>query len=228
MRPLLFITVYFSASCFGQTYKKFTDFSTKQLNSNQTGLSKYYQHFLTLITKRDTSYLKEKLTKTKADKIYIIEGYNFENGKYSIFEEYKLKSNPNDPLGNSEFYLDKKLQPFYSSYFLYKVVSLRKDSISIDTIFPRKYRYGAGCVITDTTFKIFNDLKQKAAQDGIAIEKYCRIETLIDRTNNKIFIKYYFPVSGQREFESLGAGFATDYPPGLDFWLFASPYYVDE
>ena len=180
------------------------------------------------MSKRDTSYLKEKLTKTKADKIYIIEGYNFETGRYSIFEEYKLKDNSSELTGLSEFYLDKELQKITSSYFLYAPISLKKDSFSIDTIFPRKYRYGGGCVITDTTFRIFRDLEQKAKQDGIVIETYCRIETLIDKATNKIFIKYYFPVSGQREFENRGVGMMTDYPPGLDFWLFASPYFVDK
>ncbi|MBN8701268.1 MAG: hypothetical protein J0L54_16795 [Chitinophagales bacterium] len=228
MRPLFFIAAFVTASCYGQTYQRFSEFTTKQLLTHQIELSQYYNNFQKLILKRDTAYLKEKLTKIKADKVYIIEGYNFETNKYSIFEEYKLDNSSFLLLGNSIFFLDKLPQVFSGSLFLYDSTVLSKSISIIDTIFPRKYRYGAGCVISDTTFKIFADLETKAKQDGIVIEKYCRVETLIDNRTNMISVKYLFPIKGQREFESQGVGMLTDYPPGLDFWLFASPYYVDK
>lgn len=228
MRLLFFIAALVTASCYGQTYQRFSDFTTKQLQTHQIELSQYYNNFQKFILKRDTAYLKEKLTKIKADKVYIIEGYNFETKKYSIFEEYKLDNSSFQLFGNSIFFLDKLPQEFAGNFFLYDSTVLTQSTSGVDTIYPRKYRYGAGCVISDTTFKIFADLENKAKQDGTVIEKYCRIETLIDNRSNKISVKYFFPVIGQREFESRGIGMLTDYPPGLDFWLFASPYYVDK
>jgi hypothetical protein len=228
MRYLLFIATFVTASCYGQTYQSFSNFTTKQLLTHQIELSQYYDNFQKLIANRDTAYLKEKLTKIKADKIYIIEGYNFETNKYSIFEEYKLDNSSFELFGNSIFFLDKLPQEFAGTFFLYDSALLTKSISGIDTIYPRKYRYGAGCVITDTTFRIFDELENKARQDGVVIEKYCRIETLVDNISNKVFTKYFFPVKGQREFESKGIGMFTDYPPGLDFWLFASMYYVDK
>lgn len=228
MRALFFIAAFVTASCYGQTYERFADFTNKQLLTHQKELSSYFDNFQKLISERDTAYLREKLTKIKADKIYLIEGYNFETNKYSIFEEYKLDNSSFQLFGNSIFFLDKLPQEFAGNFFLYDSTLLTSNISNVDTIYPRKYRYGSGCVITDTTFKIFADLENKAKQDGIVIEKYCRIETLIDNKSNKISVKYFFPIKGQREFEDRGIGMLTDYPPGLDFWLFASPYYVDK
>lgn len=233
MKPLIVISFLFSTGCYGQSFKKLQTLSSTYLfNLKDSFPIEYYNAFQTLLTKRDTAYLKHQINSTKANLIYLIEGYNFKTDRYSLFEEYKHpQSNPpnNYYCSFSIFLLDKKVvKNMQGSYFLFDTVHLRNDNFSIDTIFPRKYRYGGGCVITDSTSKIFADLEEKAKKDGIVIEEYCKIETLIDKTSNKIFIKYYFPISGQREFESRGIGMLTDYPQGLDFWLFVSPYIVDK
>ena len=213
--------------CYGQTYEKYSAFTLKQLDNNKVKLPKYGSYFSILISKRDTAYLRAKLNETDATRIYLIEGYNFETEQYSLFEEYKLDSKTFSYPGNNSFYLDKKILNMYTDYFLYDTTSVLEDKALTDTIFPRKYRYGAGCIVTKMTSDIFNQQRQKAINDGVVAEKYCRIETLIDKTTNKIIVKYFFPVRGQREFESEGVGQGTDWPAGLDFWLFASPYIID-
>jgi hypothetical protein len=227
MRPLFIIALFLTLKSYGQTYDKFRDFTSAQVEFHKNELTSYEKYFKLLLKQRDTSYLREKISNSKADKIYIIEGYNFQTDKYSIFEEYKNSDTSFQYWGNSEFYLDKEKQKYGFYYFLYDTLKLLKDYSKIDTIFPRKYRYGAGCVINNKTKHVFNRLRKKAKKDGNVIESYCRIETLIDKRTNKILVKYYFPVAGQRECD-LRAGMFSDYPESFDFWLFASPFYADK
>ncbi|MBP6431538.1 MAG: hypothetical protein KA319_07215 [Ferruginibacter sp.] len=226
MRPLLIIALLLTIKSYGQTYDKFINFTSTQIELHKNELTNYEKYFALLFKKRDTSYLREKISNSKADKIYIIEGYNFKTDKYSIFEEYKNSDTSFQYWGNSEFYLDKEKQKYGGYYFLFDTLKLFNDNSKIDTIFPRKYRYGAGCVISDKTNRIFKRLRKKAKSDGLVIETYCRVETLIDKRTSKILVKYCFPIRGQRECD-LRAGMFSDYPESFDFWLFTSPYYAD-
>jgi hypothetical protein len=226
MRTLIIIALFLTVKTYGQTYEKFEFYTTSQIGLHKNDLTEFYKYFETLFKKRDTTYLKEKISNTKADKIYLVEGYNFKTDKYSFYEEYKIIDTSFQHWGKSEFYLDKEKQKLGGNYFLFDTLKLFNDNAQIDTIFPRKYRYGAGCVISNKTKRIFKRLSKKAKKDGIVIEDYCKVETLIDTRTNKISVKYCIPVKGQRQCY-LRAGMMYDYPESFDFWLFASPYYSD-
>lgn len=222
---LFFIIIICASNTYGQTFEKFQVFTTSQIDLYQDELTEYYQQFTTLFKKRDTFYLKEKLSGAKADKIYLIEGYNFKTGQYSLFEEYKVSSNSSRNFITSDVFLDKKEQSYGNYYFMFDSTGIDSDQSYIDTIFPRKYRYGAGCIVTDEGMRIFRRLKKKAKNDGLVKETYCRVETIIDKRTNRISVKYCFPVYGKREYD-LRAGMGTDYPESFDYWLFVSPYYA--
>jgi hypothetical protein len=226
MRTLFIIVLLLTLKSYGQTYDKFINLTSTKIGLHKDELNNYEEYFAVLVKKRDTSYLREKISNSKADKIYIIEGYNFKTDKYSIFEEYKNSDTSIQYWGKSEFYLDKEKQRYGGYYFLFDTLKLLNDSSKIDTIFPRKYRYGAGCVYSNKAHRIFKRLRKKAKRDGIVIETYCRIETLIDKRTNKILVNYCLPIRGQRECD-LKVGMFSDYPESFDFWLFASRYYAD-
>ena len=225
IKILFFIAIICTSRTYGQTFEKFQVFTTTQIDLYQEELKEYNQQFATLFKKRDTSYLREKLSDAKADKIYLIEGYNFKTGQYSLFEEYKVSINSSGKFITSEVFLDKKEQSYGNYYFLFDSTGIDSDQSYIDTIFPRKYRYGAGCIVTDEVMRIFRRLKKKAKKDGVVKETYCRVETIIDKRTNGISVKYCFPVYGKRECD-LRAGMGTDYPESFDYWLFVSPYYA--
>lgn len=227
MKLALLGLIFITNASYGQTYQKFESLSLAQLKLNKERLSSYYESFSELISRRDTAYLRKQLTETKATKIFIIEGFNFETKNYSLFEEYKLDNNVFPKWSDSKLLVDKKIIKHPGSYFLGDADNLYKDKSAVDSIPPRKYRYGGGCIVSDTTYMLFKALREKAEKDGFVIEKYCRVETLIDKRTNRFLVKYCFPVQGKREFESRGVGMMTDWPPGLDFWLFVSPLFVE-
>lgn len=233
MKSITVILLLISLQSFGQIYKKFEESSLIGLEKIKTQVPlEYYSYFKTLISKRDSNYLRKNLSREDIGKAYLIEGYNFETNKYGLFEEYYANYNTkiNEENYNiSLFYLDKQqLVDIYESYFLYQAPDLKQDNYLTDTIYPRKYRYGAGDAVTDSMLSIFGKLERKADADGIVIEKYCRIETMIDLKTKCIQMRFCFPVTGQREFKSYGVGMMTNYPAGLDFWLFVSPYFIDK
>ncbi len=226
MRPLFIIILFLSTNGYSQVSSKFLEYTTSQIALHKESIEKFCIHFQKLFEKRDTAYLIDKLNNTKADIIYIIEGYNFATGKYGIFEEYKT-ADKRWWLDTSLVFLDKQRQTFPGNHGLYDTSVISVDTSFVDKILPRKYRYGAGCVVGKDCKKIFKRLRKKANKDGLVIEPYCRVETIIDKRTSKIQVKYFIPVAGQRECD-LRIGLFSDWSEGLDFWLFVAPHIVDK
>lgn len=140
MRHTLFIVLFFASKLSAQSFEKFRDYTSLQLASHKGDLEEYYQYFKTLIGKRDTAYLKERISTVNSDKIYLIEGYNFKTGQYSFFEEYAICDSLSNFCGTGNVYLDKKQEPYGRWYFMLDTVVLQDDYSKIDSILPRLYR----------------------------------------------------------------------------------------
>ena len=178
-----------------------------------------FRHFKALIDRRDTQLLKERLHASPASIIYIIEGYNFKKNKYARFEEYIL-SPGNDFPDKQKTYLNNKESPFLVNFsFRIDKSWLESPPYNIVPLYPRKYQYGTGCVISKRKIRLTNKLRKKAARDGVVVEPYCKIETIIFTEEKKIIYLYMMPKPGKRETYFV-SGMNTEWPAGLDFWLF--------
>jgi hypothetical protein len=100
---------------------------------------------------------------------------------------------------------------------------LESPPYNIVPLYPRKYQYGTGCVISKRKIRLTNKLRKKAARDGEVVEPYCKIETIIFTKEKKIIYLYMIPKAGKRETYFV-SGMNTEWPAGLDFWLFPTRY----
>ena len=222
MKRLILILTFYPLFAVSQNAGNFQLHTIAQLGHFKNNIDKkYYKAFQQLMSKRDIPALKKRLDTLHADLVYIIEGYNFETGKYGIFESYWFCCKPLPVY--IEFLDGKRVAGQYSRCILCTDMGPPYDPTDkIDTIFPRQYKFGGGCIVTDSTEKIFASLREQAKKDGVVIESYCKIETVIDRKTNQLFSSYMVPVKGERTFQSLGYGDGTEWPAGLDFWLFVT------
>jgi hypothetical protein len=180
-----------------------------------------FKHFTSLIDRRDTQLLKKRLHTIPASIIYIIEGYNFKKNKYAQYEEYIL-SPANDIKDKLKTYLNNKELPFFFTSFRIDTSWQESSLYNIVPLYPRKYQYGTGCVVSKRKIRLINKLRKKAEQEGVVVEPYCKIETIIFTKEKKIIYLYMIPRPGKRETYFV-SGMNTEWPAGLDFWLFPTP-----
>lgn len=160
MKFLLVMLVFLPFIGFAQTSAKFQAHTLAQLDRFKPAIDKkYYDVLRTLISRRNLLRLGTRLDSLNTDIVFIIEGYNFETGRYSIYESYQ-----DTCFSNScciEFLDGQRITEANNSGCTFSLDA--KDSTSqvnkVDTIFPRKYRYGGGCIITEATAKNFAALR---------------------------------------------------------------------
>ena len=223
MKSLIFLVLFVPFTVFGQSFKDVEKlFASSLFSIKDSSIHDHYSHFATLSSKRNINRLKARYENLNATSVYIIEGYNFKTGKYSVFEQYNF-SPALDMFADCRTFLNGKELKGNTKWALsFDSSLLYMDTICLGKFYPRVYRYGMGCEGTRQKEKLADQLTKKAKADGIVTESYCRVETFILRDEYKIVIKYLIPVPGQRRAE-INAGMLSDWPPGLDFWLFVSP-----
>ena len=219
MKTISLILIFLPLFCFSQSFEEINASSSYDINSKfikDKISNEYLIYFAELLKNRDTTFLKIHIDTTQSDVIYLIEGFNFATNEYSIFESYQYNNYCLEFLDGNNI----STEDFCHFNFHNKFIPRK----TIDKISPRCYRYGVGNNKIDKTQNIISDLKLKAKKDGLIIETYCKLETLIYRKQNIILITYLTPIKGTRKFINYGT--MKNWLPSLDFWLFPTPKYL--
>jgi len=105
---------------------------------------------------------------------------------------------------------------------------LASPAFRIDSLYPRVYQMGMGCVVTRQMQRVARRLQKKAKKDGVVQESYCRIETIFLTSENRIITRFLVPVACKRK-TLIRSGFGTDIAKaGLEYWLFRSSYFTGD
>lgn len=228
MKLAFLILLLFGLNSNAQIAEDLNSQTKKHLLAVKDGLtSTEYQHFLTLISKRDTASLMRRFRELDALNIVLIEGYHFKTGKYGIFEEYHFTPFGNTSWNSKAFLNNLPADKLYSSYYL-DSSKIKSPAYRIDSLYPRVYQMGMGCVVTRQMQRAARRLQKKAKKDGVVLESYCRIETIFLKSENRIITRFLVPVAGQRK-TLIRAGFGTEIlKAGLEYWLFRSNYLLGD
>jgi hypothetical protein len=181
------------------------------LDSIKNGLDReQIKYFDSLISKRE-DYQTQKRIDTTNSVVLIVEGYNFSERKYGIQEEFLFDNNHIYSYENDV----KEIGVSFNDYedFIKPVLSKK----TLDFIKPRKYTAVFGCSPTKRTIRKSRKIEKMALKEGIILEKYVKISTLIDKRTGKIKVSFLIPKAGKREVRiSYGPFYSQN---KLEYWL---------
>jgi hypothetical protein len=196
---------------FAQKKTTWNEVTIKTLDSikNELGYEQI-KCFDLLISKRE-EYQTQKRIDTTNSIILIVEGYSFSERKYGIQEEFLFDNNHIYSYEND----GKDIGVSFDDYedFIKPVLSKK----TLDFIKPRKYTAVFGCSPTKRTIRKSRKIEKMAVKEGVILEKYVKILTLIDKRSGKIKVSFLIPKAGKREVRiSYGPLYSEK---KLEYWL---------
>ncbi|MFI0431268.1 hypothetical protein [Mariniflexile sp. HMF6888] len=196
---------------FAQKKNSWNEITIKTLDSIKTELQpEQVKYFNLLISKREDYQTQKRIDTTNAT-ILIVEGYNFSEKKYGIEEKFLFDNNhiysyENDTQGIGVSFND------YEDF-----IEPTQNKKNLDSINPRKYTAVFGCSPNNRTIRKSRKIVKMAENEGVVLEKYVKIVTLIDNRTDKIKISFLIPKAGKREVQiSYGPFYAET---ELEYWL---------
>lgn len=208
IRILILLTSILS---FAQKKDSWNEITIKTLDSIKNELEpQQIKYFDLLISKRE-QYQTQKRIDTTNSVILIVEGYDFSEAKYGIYEEFLFDNNhiysyenDNKDIGVSFDDYENFIEPAFNKKIL-------------DTIKPRKYKAVLGCSPNRRTIRKSRKIEKMAMKEGIILENYVKILTLIDNRTRKIKVSFLIPKTGKREVKiSYGPYYSEN---KLEYWL---------
>jgi hypothetical protein len=196
---------------FAQKKGNWNEVTIKTLDSIQNELEpEQIECFKLLISKRE-DYQTQKRIDTTSSTILIVEGYNFLESKYGIYEDFLFDNNHIYSYGNDA----KEIGVSFNDYEDFIKPVLNKKAL--DSIGPRKYKVVFGCSPTKRTMRKSRKIIKMAQKEGIILENYVKILTLIENRTGKIKISFLIPKAGKREVQiSYGPYYSEK---KLEYWL---------
>ncbi|WP_106794294.1 hypothetical protein [Aquimarina sp. Aq78] len=210
-RNLILLIIFIPIISFSQSIKNWNERTYDALNTIKPDLTKeQFNYFKSIILNRQKYQTQKRIDSTKGV-IKIVEGYDFVDNKFGIIEEYRFSN------GRIFTYLNnlKEWGVSFDDYNNFVEASIRKHKI--DTILPRKYTAVLGCIANKRAIRKSKRIEKMAKNQGVVIENYLKIETLIDSVIDKIYISFLIPKSGAREVEISYGPFYLDVE--LEYWL---------
>ncbi|MDQ6527696.1 hypothetical protein [Flavobacterium sp. LHD-85] len=196
---------------FAQKKDHWNDITVKTLDSIKHELEpEQIKCFKLLISKRE-DYQTQKRIDTTSSTVLIVEGYNFSERKYGIYEDFLFDNNHIYSYGNDT----PEIGVSFNDYEDFIVPALNKKVL--DSIKPRKYKAVFGCSPTKRTMRKSKRIMKMAQKEGIISEEYVKILTLIDNRTRKIKVSFLIPREGKREVQiSYGPYYSEK---RLEYWL---------
>ncbi|MET3026274.1 hypothetical protein ABXT06_06335 [Flavobacterium sp. UW10123] len=210
-KNILVLILLTSILSFSQKKDHWNDITIKTLDSIKDELEpEQIKCFKLLISKRE-DYQTQKRIDTTSSTILIVEGYNFSERKYGIYEDFLFD--------NDHIYSYENNTPeigvSFNDYEDFIVPALNKKAL--DSIRPRKYKAVFGCSPTKRTRRKSRRIMKMAQKEGIISEEYVKILTLIDNRTRKIKVSFLIPKAGKREVQiSYGPYYSEK---RLEYWL---------
>ncbi|PXY43627.1 hypothetical protein DMB68_18755 [Flavobacterium hydrophilum] len=196
---------------FAQMKDSWNNITIKTLDSLKTELKpEQIVYFNLLIAKRENYQTQKRIDTTNAT-ILIVEGYKFSEKKYGINEEFLFDSNHIFSYENDI----KEIGVSFNDYEDFILPALNKKTL--DSIKPRKFTAVFGCSPNNRTIRKSKKIEKMAEKEGIILEEYIKIVTLIDNRTKKIKVSFLIPKAGKREVNiSYGPFFSNK---RLESWL---------
>ncbi|MCM0664537.1 hypothetical protein [Flavobacterium tyrosinilyticum] len=196
---------------FAQKKGNWNEVTINTLDSIQNELEpEQIKCFKLLISKRE-DYQTQKRIDTTSSTILIVEGYNFLESKYGIYEDFLFDNNHTYSYGNDA----NEIGVSFNDYEDFIKPVLNKKTL--DSIRPRKYKAVFGCSPTKRTMRKSQKIIKMAQKEGIIHENYVKILTLIENRTGKIKISFLIPKAGKREVQiSYGPYYSEK---KLEYWL---------
>ncbi|MBE8728111.1 hypothetical protein [Flavobacterium hungaricum] len=212
MRKILPILVLLtSILSFAQKKENWNEITIKTLDSIKSELkTEQINCFNLLISKRE-DYQTQKRIDTTSSTILIVEGYNFSERKYGIYEDFLFD---NDHI----FSYENGVQEIGVSFNDYEdFIESALNKKTLDSIKPRKYKAVFGCSPTKRTIRKSRKIVEMAQKEGVIIEEYVKILTLIDNRTRKIKVSFLIPKAGNREVQISYGPYYSEMK--LEYWL---------
>ncbi|WP_024771867.1 hypothetical protein [Aquimarina macrocephali] len=210
-RNLILLIIFIPIISFSQSIKNWNEKTYDALNTIKPDLTKeQFNYFKSIILNRQKYQTQKRIDSTKGV-IKIAEGYDFIDNKFGIIEEYRFSNGKIFTYSNNL----KEWGVSFDDYDNFVEASIRKHKI--DTILPRKYTAVLGCLVNKRTIRKSKRIEKMAKNQGVVIENYLKIETLIDSVVDKIYISFLIPKSGAREVQISYGPFYLDVE--LEYWL---------
>ncbi len=207
--PILMLLI--SILSFAQKKSSWNEVAIKALDSIKNELEpEQIKCFKLLISKRE-EYQTQKRIDTTGSTILIVEGYNFLERKYGIYEDFLFD---NDHIYSYEND-NREIGVSFNDYENFIEPVLNKKVL--DSIQPRKYKAVFGCSPTKRTIRKSRKIIKMAQKEGVILEKYVKILTLIDNRTGKIKISFLIPKAGKREVQIFYGPYYSE--KKLEYWL---------
>lgn len=207
--PILILLT--SILSFAQKKENWNKITIKTLDSIKSKLkTEQINCFNLLISKRE-DYQTQKRIDTTSSTILIVEGYNFSERKYGIYEDF-LSDN------NHIFSYENDAQEIGVSFNDYEdFIESALNKKTLDSIKPRKYKAVFGCSPTKRTIRKSREIVEMAQKEGVISEEYVKILTLIDNRTRKIKVSFLIPIAGNREVQISYGPYYSEMK--LEYWL---------
>ncbi|MBF4466628.1 hypothetical protein [Flavobacterium sp. LC2016-12] len=207
--PILILLT--SILSFAQKKENWNKITIKTLDSIKSELkTEQIKCFNLLISKRE-DYQTQKRIDTTSSTILIVEGYNFSERKYGIYEDFLLDNNHIFSYENDA----QEIGVSFNDYEDFIESALNKKTL--DSIKPRKYKAVFGCSTTKRTIRKSREIVDMAQKEGVISEEYVKILTLIDNRTRKIKVSFLIPKAGNREVQISYGPYYSEMK--LEYWL---------
>ncbi|RZJ48712.1 MAG: hypothetical protein EOO44_20105 [Flavobacterium sp.] len=210
-KSILILILLTSMLSFAQKKDNWNEITIKTLDSIKNELGpEQIKCFKLLISKRE-DYETQKRIDTTSSTILIVEGYNFSERKYGIYEDFLFANNHVYSYGNDT----REIGLSFSDYQDFIEPVLNKKVL--DSIRPRKYKAVFGCSATKKTIRKSRKIVKMAQKEGVISEEYVKILTLIDNRIGKIKVSFLIPKAGKREAQIFYGPYYSE--KKLEYWL---------
>ncbi|WP_426486241.1 hypothetical protein [Flavobacterium sp. 2] len=207
--PILILLT--SILSFAQKKENWNEITIKTFDSIKRELKpEQIKYFNLLISKRE-DYQTQKRIDTTSSTILIVEGYNFSERKYGIYEDFLFDN-------NHIFSYENDAQEIGSSFNDYEdFIESALNKKTLDSINPRKYKVVFGCSPTQRTIRKSRKILKMAQKEGVVSEEYVKILTLIDNRIGKMKVSFLIPKAGNREVQISYGPYYSEMK--LEYWL---------